>query len=170
MVERYHPTTDSISLIAPHSRGDYVRYSDYAALEAQLAERVRVKPLVWRKPSSATNLKRADTIVGTYRVWTYAEASGEWFWNLLFGSVELADGTGTEEECFAACATDYERRILSALEAAPAPMVTEALKAALTTMYRYQRAGYGDDVFYDDLSQSIRKVEAALTAAQEEGR
>jgi hypothetical protein len=39
MVERYHPTSDSISLIAPHSRGDYVRYSDYAALEARLAER-----------------------------------------------------------------------------------------------------------------------------------
>lgn len=42
MVERWHPTSDSVLLIAPHPRGDYVRHSDYAALEAQLAEMVRV--------------------------------------------------------------------------------------------------------------------------------
>lgn len=45
--------------------------------------------------------------------------------------------------------------------------VTEALKAALETMNRYCRAGYGDDVFMDDLCRSIRKAESALKAAME---
>lgn len=41
--------------------------------------------------------------------------------------------------------------------------VEGALRRALTTMQRYQRAGHGDDVFMDDLRQSIRVAETALT-------
>ncbi len=59
---------------------------------------------------------------------------------------------------------DHPSTMLAAAEGRQ-EVLTEALRGALTTMQRYQRAGHGDDVFMDDLCQSIRVAETALAAA-----
>lgn len=84
------------------------------------ADGVRVKALEWQSPPISETLSRAETIIGTARVWTHHEANGSWFWKLG----DLASGT----EANAADAKKmlwltYEHHILAALESTPAQPV-----------------------------------------------
>lgn len=83
----------------------------------------KVKPLEWRRPTGCDTLSKVETIVGTYRVHTYPEANGVWFWRLSDESsysVTVKNGEApTEEDAKAAAQADYERRVLSALSPAP---------------------------------------------------
>lgn len=106
MVERFSAynimwSIDGVPL-EPTADGQFVRYSDYAALEAKLAERVKVKPLEWSwHPAGGEQALAAG--LGIYRV---HENRDDWY--LVPGHM----GTGGK----AAAQADYERRILSALE------------------------------------------------------
>lgn len=70
-----------------------------------------VRKLKWRKAIEGT-LSGAVTLIGTYRVWTHAEANGRWFWCL--DGVKSGDAQD-EGAAKAAAQADYEQRILSAL-------------------------------------------------------
>lgn len=93
---------------------------------ASAAVPVAVKALEWVRAHSDSTLSRAETVVDTYRVWTYSEAGGKWFWNR-----ERAPVCGpfdSEEAAKTAAQADYEQRIRSALIATPvAAGVREAL-------------------------------------------
>lgn len=84
---------------------------------AAIGEEMRVKPLDWRKERDST-LSRAETIVGTYRVWTHHEAGGRWFWSLRVAwglPAETEAEVSDEAEGIAAAQSDFEQRIRSAL-------------------------------------------------------
>lgn len=74
----------------------------------------KIRPLAWIKPQGAEFMRRAQTVVGTYRVWTHHEADGRWFWE-LGGGCDIVDGRArTQQECFDQAQADYEQRIRSA--------------------------------------------------------
>lgn len=133
-----------------------------SALEAtpapQTAERVRVKPLEW-KPLSNTGSESG--FGGGRSEYTLIPTQNGW---RVYGIPGESDG-GTEfftmETAKAAAQADFERRILSAIEATPpAPMVTEAMvEAALAA---FKSAGR--------YASTRARIKAALTAAQEDGR
>lgn len=96
------------------------------------ADGVRVKALEWERPPISETLSRAETIIGTARVWTHHEANGSWFWKLG----DLASGT----EANAADAKKmlwltYEHHILAALESTPAQPDPAAEIARLRKAY-----------------------------------
>jgi hypothetical protein len=68
------------------------------------------------------------------------------------------DFDGTVEEAKAAAQADYERRILSSLEASPAP-VSEEMRAALELFERHYPMGINPY-----LDEACRKARAALAA------
>lgn len=78
-------------------------------------ETPKVKALEWKRAGDG-GLSRAETVLGTYRVWTHAEANGNWFCNRDFGREEQGTVWPNEEEAKAAAQADYEQRIRSALE------------------------------------------------------
>ena len=85
------------------------------AYEAVKGGGVGVKPLKWYHPLNDTKLQRADTIVGTYRVWTHSEANGLWFWALSDGYERAKGDVKSEADGLAAAETDHLSRIRSAL-------------------------------------------------------
>lgn len=97
------------------------------AIEAALTDayrrgeesRPKVKPLEWTKPIGADTLTRAETIVGTYHVWTHPEAGGRWFATLRGAGNYLSHEASDEASCHAAAQADYDARILSALDLPP---------------------------------------------------
>lgn len=128
---------------------EYVRADLYAALEAKLAEKVKVKTLEWTRGWMNAE---AQTEIGQYTITYRRDGSFEWGIGILKGWASSWDGAK------AAAQTDYERRILSALEATPpAPKVTEvhpddlavdrfaiAMKAKLTEKRAEGRRGWDD--------------------------
>lgn len=90
-----------------------------ATLEAQLAEKqaVRVKPLVWRGEIT----KYAQSPFGAYTIDQTRATPTRFIWSAPIGDWMTVE---TEAEAKAAAQADYERRILSALDA-PVPKVTE---------------------------------------------
>ncbi|MCP5916702.1 hypothetical protein NL317_32255, partial [Klebsiella pneumoniae] len=65
---------------------------------AKALDGIAVRALEWVKPTGELgSLRRAETIVGVYRVWTYAEAD-TWFWSLMDG-VETSAGSGSQQKC-----------------------------------------------------------------------
>jgi hypothetical protein len=72
----------------------------------------RVKPLAWGTSPSSGMLK-AETIIGTARVWTHHEADEKWFWQIA--GVSFGEAAGPNE-AQSALETDYRQRILSALD------------------------------------------------------
>jgi len=78
------------------------------------APQVRVKPLVWSVPTNADTLRRAETSIGTYRVWTHHEASGHWFWSLDW--VPGNPSCSSEQAAIDAAQANYATRINSAIE------------------------------------------------------
>jgi hypothetical protein len=54
-----------------------------AALSRPAAPAVEIKPLVWVKPYNDDTVKKSETAIGLYKVWTHHEAKGAWFWSLL---------------------------------------------------------------------------------------
>jgi hypothetical protein len=104
--------------------------SRIAALEARLAERVRVKPLEWRKG-------RAETPFGPYHVIEETN-DDEPFWFVMFnGKAAAMCGTHDNEgSAIFAAQADYERRILSALEATAAPEQRELSAEDVATFDR----------------------------------
>lgn len=111
-----------------HGGKTWLDAADFKALKMAIsaltrsdpAVRDRVKPLEWQKPPACVSLQRAETIVGTYRVWTHHEANGAWFWELR-SEFSGANGSGTKDQCFNDAQADYEQRILSALEPRTSP-------------------------------------------------
>lgn len=141
-----------------------------ATLEAQLAERVKVKALEWAQHPTA-EAWRADIMLGTYQVWVGTHGTA-WQFDGLLGE-RINETASDEEEAKAAAQADYERRILSALEpdhtadAATRPSeqaVTEEMVEAVVKAIRpYTR----DTLFLDEHQILVR---AALKAAMEAGR
>ena len=84
--------------------------------------RPKVRPLDWKQAVLGSELSRADTMLGPYRVWTHHEADGKWFWCGVGEHFVVA----TEAKGKAAAQADFDRRILSALDL-PAPSVEEKL-------------------------------------------
>lgn len=132
-------TADSLAEMT----GAFARRRD-AILAALLAERkaalagVRVKPLVWVKPPEANTLIKADTIVGTYTIWTFPEAGGRWFATLRGASNYLSYEASDEASCRVAAQADYESRIRSALEPGE-DRYAEGWKAALAEAAAWHR-------------------------------
>lgn len=91
------------------------------------SEPVAVKPLEWKRPVGAMTLSRAETVLGPYRVWTHAEADGQWFWELDNGK---SHDVASEAIAKAAAQADYTARILSALAASPLPAQEPVATAA----------------------------------------
>jgi len=83
--------------------------------QAETVRVARVKPLEWRQHTAG--VWRAETDLGDYRVWTYHEADGVWFW-ALSGVLKRGNGEGSEQECLDACQADFASRILSCIEPA----------------------------------------------------
>lgn len=102
-----------------------------------------VKALEWQTPFNSTTLTRADTFFGIYRVYTYHEANGRWFWSL--DGYEKASGEVVSEEAgHATCQLDYATRIRSALVDAPAGEVREIWQQLLEKDDRTSPAEYPD--------------------------
>lgn len=152
--------TDDFSLDCRTAVTTWNRRADpgIAALEAQLSERVRVKPMEW-------DCRQADTAIGAYRINVFT--SGVIV--LLDGAIiPGARGLVSESEAKAAAQADYERRILSALEATqPAPKVTECATEGCEqpATVRFERGGVGSDYCHD----CYMRIQS-LTAAQEASR
>jgi hypothetical protein len=159
-----------------------------AALEAQLAERVKVKALEWEDSGFVPDKAWGDACLkqarGHHHLGRYAgsytiqeiEPGGWWGWWNTWTSDRDPEGVGrTKDEAKAAAQADYESRILSALEATPrathansasveatprAPKVTEEMVEAASREYMR---------IFDKhlLSEHARLI---LTAAQEAGK
>lgn len=96
---------------------------------------VEVKKLEWVKHPTV-GAWRADTMLGTYQVWV-GSIGTSWQFDSLLGE-HLDTKAGDEHSAKSAAQADYERRVLSALEA-PSPQeapseVTEALKRAVAIL------------------------------------
>lgn len=104
-------------------RREFVREFAALALEALSSREAgwqgEIKPLEWIKPYGAESMRKAETIVGTYRVWTHHEAAGWWFWDLRDGPSIVDKKARTQQECFDHAKADYEARIRSALLPTP---------------------------------------------------
>jgi len=106
--------TELASSLAEMTGGfDLRRDAIAAALDAAAVR--GVKPLEWKKPPEANTLTRAETIVGTYRVWTPYDAQDRWFVTLKSADEYWSFEARDEASCHAAAQADYEKRILSAL-------------------------------------------------------
>lgn len=111
-IKRYR--IDTVGHPYAQKDGMWVKASDHlATLEAVKAT---VKPLEWTKPPVSDTLRRADSILGVYRVWSHGEAGGKWFW-CLEASVTCDGTVNSEEEGKASAQSHHDRRILSALAA-----------------------------------------------------
>lgn len=99
---------------APHKYVRNVRALYAEPVKTAPAVAVRVKPLEWYKPSYSDTLRRADTVLGVYRVWTHHEAEGKWFWKVE-ASIQISGEASDEAEAKAAAQADYDARIRSAL-------------------------------------------------------
>lgn len=135
-----------------------------AALEAQLAERAKVKPLEWTELSTgwiAHTSFHAYEVVKTDHGFMATYANMDFAW-------------GAEDAMKTAAQADFERRILFALEAAPSALkVTEAMvertaKKLLLVMPELLRLypSTAGEVARRDVREVL---DAALTAAQEAG-
>lgn len=85
-----------------------------------------IRPLNWQKRNFKDDLIRAETVVGTYRVWTHDEANGQWFWSLGYGNV--TDNHPAVADCEAgktAAQADFNAKINSVL-VTPSPAAIEA--------------------------------------------
>jgi len=82
------------------------------------AREVAIKPLEW---SDDDLLKRAHSILGTYRVWTHHEANGRWFWEFSTpgGFIITKGNCDTEADATAFVEDHYDGRIRSALLPSP---------------------------------------------------
>lgn len=82
---------------------------------------VKVKPLEWVRPNDSS-LWRAETALGTYRVWYRAWMSvpeaEKWLWRLSYAPFgrEPSGTADNEAAAKAAAQADYEARVLSALD------------------------------------------------------
>jgi hypothetical protein len=141
-----------------------------ATLEAQLAESVKVKPLEWsdvRQPDEEIRYHHiiAESPIGQWTIqwkgWKdYDDRT------VFLGGDFVLNGGDILEAAKSAAQADYERRILSALEATPpAPKVTEAMVDAASVAVNI---GFRD--FYIPRTTIRAALLAALTAAQEPGR
>lgn len=135
---------------------DWNRRADLAAVQPA---QVRVKPLVWR--DDGTNGHETDHAFGFYEVYPSPE-----------GDMLSRDGVDsgvfpTLEAAKAAAQTDYEARILAALEPQPDPRdeVIKGLVEAATGAAEAIDMAYGSD---DDESphRHSAKLRAALAAAK----
>lgn len=109
-------STQKAAKMHPAPDGDYVRYSDYVALQARLDEVRMVKPLVWQGPFPANGYKKGR--------WNAAEFSvvrkGKDYWRVYRNLIDEKDAIyPTPEDAKAAAQADYERRILSVLSDQP---------------------------------------------------
>lgn len=107
---------------------------------AAMPSGVRVKPLVWRDSYSVI---RADTEFGNYQT----SASGK---ILTLGVAPMSPQTvcANLDDAKAAAQADYERRILSALEPAPAREVT----VAENSIDHQQRQGRDRDIIIEAIN------------------
>lgn len=147
-----------------------------------------MKGLEWRKWSPRDTGNTAETVVGSYHVWTHHEANGRWFWRLAvtgLGPIIDNGDCASEAEATAAAQADYEARILTAIEpVAASPGVGAvndgeirldegALKAAMaakpwpareyTVALLMEQGGCGTET----LSAAIRAYLAAAPASPE---
>lgn len=164
------------------------RDAHIAALEAQLAERVRVKPLVWvpTRLWNRNDYHGSEPIVieyvsegpFAYTLSANYQIGNSWDARLGKGSPIKNGRCVSFGEAKAAAQADFERRILSALEAAPAPKVTEAMVEAAAASLRPDLFTPLDpaDLQSDDYALTCRKnakidvmskARAALKAAME---
>jgi hypothetical protein len=146
-----------------------------AALEAQLAERVKVKPLEWHKSEIIGWNGDWHTVPTSYSI-RCADENG-WKWSGFGGF-----GYGRSDEAAKAAAqADYERRILSALEATPpAPKVTEGAwryeikhgpEGEANYAFVYDQGGHlVSNLKVHHAIAVVAAMNATLTAAQEAGR
>lgn len=124
----WQTTTDGLPRPTEYVRADIVT-ARIAALEEQLAAStgaVKVKALEWTRGWMSAE---AQTEIGQYTITYRRDGSFEWGIGILKGWASSWD------EAKAAAQADFERRILSALEATPtAELETEnlRLKAAIT--------------------------------------
>lgn len=72
-----------------------------------------VRGLDWLRQTDGI-LSRAETELGTYRVWTFAGAR-RWHWELSRGYQRFSGSAADEDLALAAAQADFEQRILSAL-------------------------------------------------------
>lgn len=98
---------------------EYVRADLYAALEAQLAGSVKVKPLEWVELNEGKAFRAILPVIGSIRIEPYGVCG---WWEVLWsmpGQCDklIPDVFDTPDEAKSAAQADYERRILSALEA-----------------------------------------------------
>lgn len=175
--------------------GPLVRYSDYAALEARLAERVKVKPLEWSE--AMVGRWGGETEGFPFRYTVRINLKGH-IRIKTFGLYEVFNGT--LDEAFAYVQAAHDRRILSALAyhprdttglvshetekvrdeqaTPPAPKVTEAMveteMVRMTISETIRAMGENPDeqiigelTVFDAVAARVR---AALTAAQEAGK
>ena len=92
-----------------------------AALPHLGAAGVAVRELEWSTPARITDtLIRAETPLGIYRVWTFPEAGGRWFWS-LDGYTRTTGEAGTKPAAKAAAQADFDQCIRSALVPSPVP-------------------------------------------------
>lgn len=72
-----------------------------------------VKSLVWLTPHGNKTMKKAETIIGNYRVWTYHDAES-WFWAGP-GVQMLSHGVVDEAAGIVAAEANYVARVSTAL-------------------------------------------------------
>lgn len=111
---RVHVSVLPRALLAAEQRGEEKKAAE---IEALLKGPVAVRGLEWEG-------KEAETILGTYKV--KIDNNGDWrcFRNgwTLYASPKVPAIFGSEVLAKAAAQADYERRIISCLEASPAPV------------------------------------------------
>lgn len=111
-----------------------------AALPHLGAAGVAVRELEWSTPARITDtLIRAETPLGIYRVWTFPEAGGRWFWS-LDGYTRTTGEAGTKPAAKAAAQADFDQCIRSAL--VPSPVPQEALPLDRDTLGRMVREAW----------------------------
>lgn len=146
-----------------------------AALEAQLAERVKVKKLGWEEltspredgPAELTGDLEATTMIGEYSVcFDSDEEVADTPW-CCWGPIENIGHFADMDAAKAAAQADFERRTLSVLEATPpAPKVTDEM---VERACRVHNVGWS--LWKEPQKKTAREVmRAALTAAQEAGK
>lgn len=138
MVKRYQPNWNAgTNSHGVHDAvdGEFVRYSDYAALEAQLAERVKVKPLEWIHAKGNLAGQEVWSSGDPWVFWIVKNPNERFVWCESFGLEDHIPASpvrgifDTLADAKAAAQADFDRRIISALEATPpVPKVTEAPK------------------------------------------
>jgi len=138
-IEKGYPSRYRVSCSVlehgPDEATEYVRADLYAALEAQLAERVRVKPLVWKELPGNQHCNiafTADTIGGSFVI---EERAGDTF-DLWRTAQEIARRFSTLDEAKAAAQDWHNNAVAEALEATAAPEQRELSAEDVATFDR----------------------------------